>query len=257
MNRTEIEPIAIGAFAAIAMALALLAPGIGVVQLLVGLPLGLFLPGYALTSALFPARGLSIAERLLFSLGLSLALMAVGGLLLFWSKHELRPTAWTILLGAVTLLAAVVALARSWQRPAPASIGARLTKAQSIQLVLAALLVVGAVQLSRAGAAQGRNAGFTQLWMLPSDPARRNSLRLGVANHELRAMSYRLQVASGGAIVDEWPQITLAPDQQWSAIVALPEDRPAGPTVEATLYRLDEPASVYRHTVFWRGQAER
>src|SRR5262245_47383574 len=61
------------ALAIVAMLLALFAPGSGPARALVGLPLVLFAPGYALVAAAFPSGRLGAIERLLFSLGASLA----------------------------------------------------------------------------------------------------------------------------------------------------------------------------------------
>jgi uncharacterized membrane protein len=248
--------IAVSVFAAMAMTLTFRAPESSPARLLVTLPLALFLPGYALAAALFPGRGLGVPEKLLLSFGLSLAVVVFGGLLLQWTSLGLRPAAWAALLGNITLLASFVALLRCWHRPVAETAVVRLTPMQGLQLALAMLLVVGAVQLARDGAAQRRDAGFTQLWMLPAGDARPDALRLGIGNHEARPMRYKLQVNAGATVVDEWSPITIEPDQQWEMVVTLPAAPPGSPAIEAVLYRLDAPGTVYRHAVFWRGQRE-
>jgi hypothetical protein len=87
--------------AAVVCALALLAP-IPPVRVTAGLLLVLVLPGYALTAALLPRRSLGRPELALCVLGLSLAVAALGGLLLNFAGHLSRP-AWDILLTAVTV----------------------------------------------------------------------------------------------------------------------------------------------------------
>src|SRR3954454_24445758 len=101
---------------AIAIAL-FVALGGGAVRVLVALPFALVLPGLALTLALFPAGALDGAERLLFSLGLSLAVTALGGLVLHLTPWGLRPASWALLLGAITLAAGVAAFLRRRGRP--------------------------------------------------------------------------------------------------------------------------------------------
>src|SRR3954468_21171576 len=96
-----------------ALAIALfLALGGGAVRVLVALPFVLVLPGLALTAALFPTGALDVAERLLFSLGLSLAITALGGLVLQLTPWGLRPASWALLLGLVTLAAGAAAFLR-------------------------------------------------------------------------------------------------------------------------------------------------
>ncbi|MDQ3811422.1 MAG: DUF1616 domain-containing protein, partial [Chloroflexota bacterium] len=63
----------------------LVAAGLVPVAALVGLPLVLFLPGYAFTSTLLRDEATGFAERLLFSLGLSLAMSMLGGFVLNWT----------------------------------------------------------------------------------------------------------------------------------------------------------------------------
>jgi uncharacterized membrane protein len=260
VNRKAFDLVSVCALAAVAMTVTLMAPDSGVARVLIILPLVLFAPGYAITAAAFAARPLGGPERLLFSLGLSLAVAVLGGLSLHWTSLGLRPAAWAIVLGNTTLVVSLVALVRRWRRRAdePLPGAPRLTLAQGAQLALAALLVGGALLLAREGAVQQRATGFTQLWMLPPAEASQDIVRLGVSNRETSATRYRLLVISGGTIIGSWPSITLGPTEQWEATVTVPQTQPRAATVEATLYRLDVPDTAYRHVVYWRdSQAQR
>jgi hypothetical protein len=106
------------------------------------------------------------------------------------------------------------------------------------------------VLIARDGAIQQRAAGFTQLWVLPDSAAQVDSVRLGVSNREPGEIGYRLLVTISGTIIGSWPRITLGPDEQWEATVALPTAQPAAATVEVLLYRLDAPETVYRRVLF-------
>src|SRR5512138_185476 len=103
MNRKALDLVICSALAALAMTLVLLTPEIGPARAIVALPLALFVPGYALAAAAFPAGRLGGAERLLFSLGASLAAAALCGLMLHWTALGLRPAAWAVALGNLTL----------------------------------------------------------------------------------------------------------------------------------------------------------
>src|SRR5699024_11169101 len=92
---------------------------------LVALPLVLFAPGYAIVAAAFPASRLGTAERLLFSLGASLAVVALAGLLLHWAALGLRPAAWALVLGNLTLVSSLIALLRRRSQPASLDVRSR------------------------------------------------------------------------------------------------------------------------------------
>lgn len=83
----------------------------------------LFLPGYSLTKALFPTKvpiptstkELDNIERLALSIGLSLALVPITGLLLNYTPWGIRLTPVTFSLLALTLTLATAALLREHQ----------------------------------------------------------------------------------------------------------------------------------------------
>lgn len=226
----------------------------GIVRVLFALLMVLFLPGYAITAALFPGRMIGSAERLLFGMGLSLIVAILGGLILHWLPGTIHASSWSILFGGITIMATIIAFLRRRKSPPPESEepGFHLTLPQGLLITLAVALVGGAFLVNRVGAIPQRTSVFTQLWMLPSDSADPNSLRLGVRNHELQEMNYRLQVTNGTLPVGEWPVITLGPDELWESTIALPAMQPGMETVEALLYRLDQPDAVYRRVLFWR-----
>jgi hypothetical protein len=261
MNRKAFDLVICSALAAVAMTLALLVPENGLGRAIVALPLVLVAPGYALVAAAFPSGRLGRIERLLFSLGASLAVAALAGLMLHWTALGLRPAAWAVALGNLTLVASLLALVRRWRQPASEAVQPRpwsgfrsagMTPAQGGLLGLAVLLVAGALLIARDGALQQRATGFTQLWVLPDSAAKQDSVRLGVSNREPGQIGYRLLVTASGTIIGSWPRITLGPDEQWEATVALPSAQPSAATVEAVLYRLDAPETAYRRVLFRR-----
>lgn len=139
--------LAVVAFLAVLTAFAVAAPTLRETSIGVwlGLTLGLFLPGYAAVAALFPAakrepfpngsepteasaaarkriehslrtRGVTGVERLLLSVGLSVALISVLALALT-VVAGLEPASLVLILHAVTLVGAVVAVGRRWHLP--------------------------------------------------------------------------------------------------------------------------------------------
>ena len=94
MSRKSFDLALVCALALAALILALLGTSSPMLQLLLGLPLVLVLPGYALTAALFPHGALGGADRALFTLGLSLCAAILCGFVLNRTPWGLRPESW-------------------------------------------------------------------------------------------------------------------------------------------------------------------
>jgi hypothetical protein len=116
MNHRSHDLMVVTTATAFSVAVALV--GLTVLEMIGGLALVLVLPGYALTAALFPWSTLSGEKRFLFSLGLSLALTALGGFVLHWTPWGISPESWAVLLGGMTLLGCGIAFARRLGQPA-------------------------------------------------------------------------------------------------------------------------------------------
>jgi hypothetical protein len=95
-----------------------------------------------------------------------------------------------------------------------------------------------------------RYQGCTTLWMVPNDEQAATGASIGVQSGEFEEVSYRLEVRVNGQMTGVWPELTLAPKQEWQTQLALPEARPTGMVVEAFLYRTDAPRIVYRQARF-------
>jgi uncharacterized membrane protein len=222
------------------------------------LPLVLLLPGYALTAAMFPRGSLGLPSRLVFSLGLSLVIVILGGLALNWTPFGLHASSWSVLLGGITLCACVVTLVRRRGQSVTSSVQRRVsipgfTVRQALLLALAAIVVCAAIVVSSIGAAQQPYPGFTQFWMLPIGGANPpNAVRLGVSNMQSTAMKSSLTVSEDGKVVKVWPAIDLKPNEKWEVTLLLPQTHHAAAAkVEALLYRVNAPTTVYRHVVLW------
>src|SRR5258706_7550272 len=94
MNHRSMDLLAVVATTIVAAVLVLLVPPDVVLIRILTLPLVLLLPGYALVSALFPDHSLGVAERLVFSLGLSLADVIFGGASLNLTPVCFRASMW-------------------------------------------------------------------------------------------------------------------------------------------------------------------
>ena len=107
-----------GALGAVALSLLLITVTSGFVLYLryvFGSILVLFLPGYALIEALYPKRELDELTRLALSIGLSLALVPLAGLVLNYTPWGIRLLPVAVSLAGLTAALLIVALYRKHQ----------------------------------------------------------------------------------------------------------------------------------------------
>lgn len=75
----------------------------------------IFLPGYSFIKALFPKKELDNIERIALSIGMSLALVPITGLVLNYTPLGIRTTTITISLLTLTIIFATIATIREHQ----------------------------------------------------------------------------------------------------------------------------------------------
>ena len=267
MSRKSLDLALVCALALAALVLILLGVKNPALQLLLGMPLVLVLPGYALTAALFPRHGLGGTDRLLFTLGLSLSAVILCGFVLNRTPWGLRPESWAVILSDISLGASLIALARRhliparFARVAPdeqarptgseTATRARLSMGQSVLFGLAIAVIAGAVLLARGEAALRPAPDVVQLWMLPGNTGEAPTLRIGLNSLGLAAGDFRLQIERGGYIIHEWPSLSIVPGQRWEQTLSLQGRQPGNGPFEARLYRAEEPNVVYRRVGLW------
>jgi len=225
------------------------------IRLAVGFPLVALAPGYALMATTCPGPSVWGAERLALSIGTSLTVAVLTGLLLHWTPWGLQAVSWSVALGGVTLAAAACAILQRRWRAAPAGAAGttrhaihtathrapvlRLGIGSSFLLAAAALIVVGTVYLARLSTNSRTAVGFTQVWMLPAGDVPATTVRLGVSSHEQAETQYILRLDVDGSPLQTWSSIVLAPGQTWEATAAIPADDGTPMVAEARLYRAD------------------
>ena len=204
-----------------------------------------------MSAALFPRRFFGLPERLLLNLALSIIIVALSGLVLHWLGWSLQAGTWAIVLSGLTVCASAIAW---WRRRRDHAVGDplpklhfNLSRRDSVLLGLAILVAVAAIGLARLPMPPMGVAGYTLLWMIPAGDGNANDYRLGVNSMEFSPAGYRLQVLLDGQVVREWPEIQLAPGESWETQIVLQSGRAGAGSIEATLYRMDNPDVVYRH----------
>jgi len=253
MNRSISDLLVVGTCAIMAGTLAVLAPDIFVFRLMFGLPLVLVLPGYALAAALFARQSLGVSERILFSVGLSLLVDIIGGLIVGSLHWRLQNGTWAVLLVGITLGASITAgIRRKGSITAPSKFHLKLNARESLLLGLAVMVTLGAIGLARTPVPAKDVEGYTFLWMQTKSKAEPTKVRVGINCMEFISTKYNLQISADGQIVREWNGIQLAPGEKWETTLTIPMDSSSARMVEALLYRLDAPKIVYRRVTLWR-----
>lgn len=83
---------------------------------ILGLILVTVLPGYSLTRALFPRKQIDTVERMALSIGLSLSLVAITGLILNYTPWGIRPLPIAVSLICLSIILSLIARMREHER---------------------------------------------------------------------------------------------------------------------------------------------
>jgi uncharacterized membrane protein len=256
MSRSKsLDLFVLVAFSGLALGLAFAGLNQGALRVIFGLPLALFVPGYALTTAFLPSLAQAFPNRLMYAIGLSLAVTILTGLLLNLTSEGLTGVLWTGVLGSISLAAGVAGLLWRW-RESPDARDTRqrvftLRPTHAAMLSVAALLVVSAITITRSAAVGEAHPGFTQLWLTPFYPASEQYLEIGLHSVENEPVEYRVQFRIGETVIDEWASVRLQPDELWQKVVRVNDEPLRGERAEVVVYRLDDPEHVYRHATLW------
>lgn len=240
------------------------------VSIVLALPLVLFLPGYALTQALFRRKATSSeaaasdksarpaipklghpigkADQIVLSLGLSMAIDVLVGFTLNLLPIGLMQLPWIFSLSLLTLLFAVLAiiLRRKDTVQTTGAVKLRLTFLDCALFALAALIVASAVWFSIIRLANPQPS-FTQFWMLPADQAHKTcTVSVGIQSFETTSTTFNVALTVNNAPANSWSAIVLEPQQKWTQLVTVTPGPTSSISVEARLYREGQPSTVYR-----------
>ena len=193
------------------------------IRTVLGLPLVLFLPGYALIAMLFPTKtGLEGIERAALSVGISVAVVPLIGLVLSNTSFGIREGPLLVSLSVFIILACAAAYVRRMQLPEDKTFGISLKASASsllvevlgkpesstektlrIFLALSILALVGTV--AYVAIVPHEQEPFTEFYILGPEGTADNytteyvqgesgTVIIGIANHENRAVNYTMDV---------------------------------------------------------------
>ena len=239
-------------------------------RIILGLPFLLFFPGYTIIAALFPRKeGLGGIERFTLSLGLSIAVVPLTGLILNYTPWGIK--LYSILLSLSFFILAMSAIA--WYKRRIYAPGDRFSvsflyrqrlpglkwremagwdKVLSIVLAISILGAIGTLGYVIATPKVGEK--FTEFYILGSEGKAANypdklvvgkeeNVILGIANHEQETTSYRVEVwiVKGDAEeqVNIWLgedelaeiEVELAPEELWENEIGFVLHEPCGSTI--------------------------
>jgi uncharacterized membrane protein len=230
--------------------LALLLP-FDLVRFAFAAPLTLFLPGYAITAATFARKPPAWSSMLVLSVALSLAVLALGGLVLNYMPGGVREITWALLLVLVVLNGCRSAALRRARPPAgaPAWPKLRIDRTTGGLLGGAALMVVATLVLATTSLPANDAVGYTELWISSGADAEAAVARVGVRSVEKRETAYFLRVRLG----NEKPVVELfelRPGE--TMIVRVPgRPRPSPIRLTAALFKQSRPTEIYRRVTGW------
>lgn len=249
--------VAVGAVTAVVIVM--LGGGASVVRVLMVLPLVLVLPGYAFAAAMFPSfegvRGvpeeasLTISERTLIVLSMSIAATVVLGFLINLNPGGFAARSWAYALSGFVLVCDGVAVIRRLRSPVRVHRRHRryVARKQVLLSVLALGIVASAVVIGEVGAQQQPYPGFTEMWILPAQSTLSNSFTVGVVNQQASPQVYMVRIHSRHHMLYHSTWFTLVPRATWTRSLHLGVRRAGRAYV--TLYRSQAPHKPYR-TVF-------
>ncbi len=209
-----------------------------------GILMVLFIPGYVLTLAILPE--LDRATTLVLSLGLSVSMDILGGLILNSTPRGLHPVSWAAWLSTFSLLACVVAARRrSLIPPAAAAQYAspRWNWRAVAGILLTAAMITTAIVIARTSA-MSAGTPVTELWAVPRAAEGGYAAEIGIHNQETATIHYQLYAEYRGTTMNRWTDIVLRPGDSWSTSMPL-LDRPQYP-ITFLLYTTSAPEKAYR-----------
>jgi uncharacterized membrane protein len=239
-------------FASVLCALLALVLPLDLFRLAFALPLTFLFPGYAIVAATFARRPINQTTALLLGVGISVAVLALGGLLLNYTGG-LRGGTWALLLVFLVLAASRVAALR---RP-PASAAAlaprrlRVNPAAVIVLAAAAVAVVAAFALAFTPLPAKHAIGYTELWLQPFHSARGAGVRVGIGSDEQERTAYRLRVRFGRGGAPVIRRFALEPGESHVLRLGVSPARGGSHKVVASLFRAINPRQPYRRASAW------
>ena len=229
-------------------------------RITIGIPFVLFFPGYALVAALFPQKGgIGGIERVALSLGISIAVVPLIGLILNYTSWGIMLESMLYSIASFIFAMSIIAWVRrkrllEWNR-FDIEFQLRLSgrgesawdKVLSVALVIAVLGALGMLGYVLATPKVGEE--FTEFYIVGQEGEATDYLEelkvgevgrvvVGVINREYRTVSYRVEVRVDGVKNNDVEPPALENNEKWEGEISLvPEVAGESQKVEFFLYK--------------------
>ena len=263
-----------------------LTPGINETMFrnILGLPLVLFLPGYALIAALFPAKSdLDGIERVALSFGLSIAVVPLIGLGLNYTPWGIRLlpiltslSVFTVIMCGLAYLrraslpesdtfeVSFKAVALSLKAEVMETSESRLDRALTVFLIISILLSIATLAYVVVSPKEGEH--FTEFYLLGPEGKADNyttnytlgqsgTVIVGVVNHEYRPVNYTMEIKLENKslfLPENVKHINLAHNATWEEpVTIMPPVEGKNLKLQFLLFNDTEKSVPYRDLHLW------
>jgi len=250
----------------------------GFIQVILGIAFMFFLPGFCTVSALYPRNEhWSALQKFAISLGSSMAIIPIIGLILNYSPWGIRVSSAIISVSIYTIVISLVAWLRKRNLGLDQSISDNLhtlvdlfsggwrklttvNKALSIILILVIMGSIGTVGYVTLNPRQ--NGTYTEFYILGQNGVDGDYhktihigeplyLTIGIVNKEIEATDYLIDVMVNGNSVNKIDNIILAGGEIWEHEVPFyPSEPGLNQELELVLYKTGE-IETYRSLRLW------
>ncbi|MCO5383141.1 MAG: DUF1616 domain-containing protein [Methanosarcina barkeri] len=249
-----------------------------------GIVLVLFLPGYALTGAIFPAKkDIEGIERVALSFGLSIAVVPIMGLGLNYTTWGIKEIPLLTVLSVFTLLTCAVAYYRRSLLPEAKVFGvsfkafflsmnaeilekpeSKIEKILALLLIFLTLVSVGSLAYIIENPKEGEH--FTEYYILGANRITENyttefvqgekgTVSVGIVNHEYRPVDYTMEVRlenNSLPLPENQRSISLEHNMSWEEpITFTPPFEGKNMKLEFLLFNETEKTVPYRNLHLW------
>ncbi|TGC08708.1 DUF1616 domain-containing protein [Methanolobus halotolerans] len=255
----------------------------GFIRAASGMVILLFLPGYVLTSALFPGKDdLEGIERLALSLGLSIVIVPFTGFALNYSPWGITLGPIVAILSIYILFMCVITILRRHQLPEGEAFSislisvfrafghevtsrrSGLDRALTIFLLFSVILATATITYVLVTPREGEQ--YTEFYILGMNgtaagyPAEleigeSGNVILGVKNHEGETVNYRLELRLDNRplhLAEEYRDIHIEDEGEWENTVTFtPEEEGDNMKLQFLLYRNEDLTEPYRELHLW------
>jgi len=217
-------------------------------RIILGLPFVLFFPGYTLMAALYPRKSsIKSIERLALSIGLSLAIVPLLGLLLNYLPWGIRLYPILILLTLFVSGMSVVAWLRGkrFRDDEKVSLTISIKRvsitdmwhsqsrgARMMTVVLMVLLIAATGILVYVARLPRHIDAYTEFYLLNENGMAQDyptslkvgdqaNIVVGITNHEAISAEYRVEVVFNGQVIDGYGPVKLESEQNYEQKLAL------------------------------------